>query len=53
MTIIFPVGLVSKTMIFTLRNDYAKYSHEVDDLETLERDGSEGACWKCVHGDVF
>merc|ERR1719439_443066 len=37
----------------TLRNDYAKYAREEDDLETLERDVSEESGWKLVHGDVF
>ncbi|XP_019052205.1 PREDICTED: transmembrane 9 superfamily member 1-like [Nelumbo nucifera] len=37
----------------TLRNDYAKYAREDDDLETLERDVSEESGWKLVHGDVF
>lgn len=53
MMVIFLAGLVSMIMMRTLRNDYAKYAHEDDDLETLERDGSEESGWKLVHGDVF
>ncbi|CAN6325978.1 unnamed protein product [Urochloa humidicola] len=37
----------------TLRNDYAKYAREDDDLESLERDVNEESGWKLVHGDVF
>ena len=37
----------------TLRNDYAKYACEEDDLERLERDVGEESGWKLVHGDVF
>jgi len=53
MMVIFLTGLVSMIMMRTLRNDYAKYSREEDDLETLERDVSEESGWKLVHGDVF
>jgi transmembrane 9 superfamily protein 3 len=53
MMVIFLAGLVSMIMMRTLRNDYAKYAREDDDLETLERDGSEESGWKLVHGDVF
>ncbi|GJW32321.1 transmembrane 9 superfamily member 1 [Tanacetum coccineum] len=39
----------------TLRNDYAKYAREDDDLETLERDVSEESALEIVHrrSDVF
>ena len=37
----------------TLRNDYARYAREEDDLDTLERDVAEESGWKLVHGDVF
>ncbi|GLJ41197.1 hypothetical protein SUGI_0852790 [Cryptomeria japonica] len=40
-------------LLRTLRNDYAKYVQEDDDLESLERDVSEESGWKLVHGDVF
>uniref|UniRef100_A0A061RAB8 Transmembrane 9 superfamily member n=1 Tax=Tetraselmis sp. GSL018 TaxID=582737 RepID=A0A061RAB8_9CHLO len=53
MMVIFLTGLVSMILMRTLRNDYAKYSREEDDLETLERDVSEESGWKLVHGDVF
>eukprot|EP01018_Ginkgo_biloba_P034370 Gb_13844 [translate_table: standard] len=53
MMVIFLTGLVSMIMMRTLRNDYAKYAREDDDLETLDRDGSEESGWKLVHGDVF
>eukprot|EP00252_Welwitschia_mirabilis_P021823 TRINITY_DN5713_c0_g2_i1.p1 TRINITY_DN5713_c0_g2~~TRINITY_DN5713_c0_g2_i1.p1 ORF type:complete len:590 (-),score=79.03 TRINITY_DN5713_c0_g2_i1:356-2125(-) len=53
MMVVFLAGLVSMIMMRTLRNDYAKYAREDDDLETLERDGAEESGWKLVHGDVF
>ncbi|PKI74859.1 transmembrane 9 superfamily member 1-like [Punica granatum] len=53
MMVIFLTGLVSMILMRTLRNDYAKYAREDDDLESLERDVSEESGWKLVHGDVF
>ena len=53
MMVIFLTGLVSMILMRTLKNDYAKYAKEEDDLETLERDVSEESGWKLVHGDVF
>ncbi|KAG5580904.1 hypothetical protein H5410_051531 [Solanum commersonii] len=53
MMVIFLTGLVSMILMRTLRNDYAKYAREDDDLETLERDVSEESGWKLVHGDAF
>ncbi|KAL3366261.1 hypothetical protein AABB24_011090 [Solanum stoloniferum] len=53
MMVVFLVGLVSMILMRTLRNDYAKYAREIDDMETLERDVIEESGWKLVHGDVF
>eukprot|EP00252_Welwitschia_mirabilis_P021821 TRINITY_DN5713_c0_g1_i1.p1 TRINITY_DN5713_c0_g1~~TRINITY_DN5713_c0_g1_i1.p1 ORF type:complete len:588 (-),score=64.12 TRINITY_DN5713_c0_g1_i1:366-2129(-) len=53
MMVIFLTGLVSMILMRTLRNDYAKYAQEEDDLESLERDVIEESGWKLVHGDVF
>ncbi|XP_059299433.1 transmembrane 9 superfamily member 1-like isoform X3 [Lycium ferocissimum] len=53
MMVIFLTGLVSMILMRTLRNDYAKYARENDDMETLERDVIEESGWKLVHGDVF
>ncbi|KAF8376946.1 hypothetical protein HHK36_030317 [Tetracentron sinense] len=53
MMVIFLTGLVTMILMRTLRNDYAKYAHEDDDLETQEKDISEESGWKLVHGDVF
>ncbi|XP_047333661.1 transmembrane 9 superfamily member 1-like [Impatiens glandulifera] len=53
MMVIFLTGLVSMILMRTLRNDYAKYAREDDDLETLERDANEESGWKLIHGDVF
>ncbi|CAD6254516.1 unnamed protein product [Miscanthus lutarioriparius] len=41
MMVIFLTGLVSMILMRTLRNDYAKYAREDDDLESLERDVNE------------
>jgi len=38
MMVIFLTGLVSMILMRTLRNDYAKYAREEDDLETLVSD---------------
>lgn len=35
MMVIFLTGLVSMILMRTLRNDYAKYAREEDDLESL------------------
>uniref|UniRef100_M1D3I8 Transmembrane 9 superfamily member n=1 Tax=Solanum tuberosum TaxID=4113 RepID=M1D3I8_SOLTU len=53
MMVVFLTGLVSMILMRTLRNDYAKYAREIDDMETLERDVIEESGWKLVHGDVF
>ncbi|KAL8162441.1 hypothetical protein V2J09_013930 [Rumex salicifolius] len=53
MMVIFLTGLVSMILMRTLRNDYAKYARDDDDLESLERDVNEETGWKLVHGDVF
>lgn len=53
MMVIFLTGLVSMILMRTLRNDYAKYARENDDMETQERDVLEESGWKLVHGDVF
>ncbi|CAD6250719.1 unnamed protein product [Miscanthus lutarioriparius] len=53
MMVIFLTGLVSMILMRTLRNDYAKYARDDDDIETLERDVNEESGWKLVHGDVF
>lgn len=53
MMVIFLTGLVSMILMRTLRNDYAKYARDDDDLESLERDVNEESGWKLVHGDVF
>lgn len=35
MMVIFLTGLVSMILMRTLRNDYAKYARDDDDIETL------------------
>lgn len=51
--VIFLTGLVAMILLRTLRNDYAKYTRDDDDIESLEHDISEESGWKLVHGDVF
>jgi hypothetical protein len=46
MMVIFLTGLVSMILMRTLRNDYAKYAREEDDLDALERDVSEVGLYK-------
>ena len=53
MMVIFLTGLVAMILLRTLRNDYAKYTRNDDDIESLEHDISEESGWKLVHGDVF
>lgn len=53
MMVIFLTGLVAMILARTLRNDYAKYTRETDDLESLERDLNEESGWKLCHGDAF
>lgn len=53
MMVIFLTGLVAMILVRTLRNDYAKYTRDDDDIESLERDINEESGWKLVHGDVF
>ena len=43
MMVIFLTGLVSMILMRTLRNDYAKYAREDDDLESLV------SIWILVH----
>merc|ERR1712216_654856 len=52
MMVIFLAGLVSMILMRTLRNDYAKYTRDEEDVESLERDMDESG-WKLCHGDVF
>eukprot|EP00613_Pedinella_sp_CCMP2098_P073348 CAMPEP_0171905706 /NCGR_PEP_ID=MMETSP0993-20121228/5382_1 /TAXON_ID=483369 /ORGANISM="non described non described, Strain CCMP2098" /LENGTH=599 /DNA_ID=CAMNT_0012537261 /DNA_START=22 /DNA_END=1821 /DNA_ORIENTATION=+ len=52
MMVIFLCGLVSLILLRTLRNDYARYTRDDDDLEGLDRVGEDSG-WKQVHGDVF
>jgi hypothetical protein len=49
MMVIFLTGLVSMILMRTLRNDYAKYAREEDDLETLVRIRSSNSFRKSWH----
>ena len=53
MMVIFLVGIVAVILIRTLRNDYAKYMRDEEDLDETERGVGEESGWKQVHGDVF
>jgi len=51
MMVVFLVGLVALILMRTLKNDYARFTSDDDDLE-LDRVVDESG-WKQVHGDVF
>ena len=53
MMVIFLCGLVSLILLRTLRNDYARYTRDEDDMEGIDRNMGEDSGWKQVHGDVF
>ena len=46
--VIFLTGLVSMILMRTLRNDYAKYAREDDNLETLVISYSTYNCFMCL-----
>lgn len=50
MMVIFLCGLVTLILMRTLKQDYARYSSEEYDLESVT-DSESG--WKQIHGDVF
>lgn len=51
MMVVFLCGLVALILMRTLKNDYARFTSEDDDLE-IDRVVDESG-WKQVHGDVF
>lgn len=51
MMVIFLCGLVTLILIRTLRNDYAKYTRDEEDMDGHGMGDDSG--WKQVHGDVF
>jgi transmembrane 9 superfamily protein 3 len=53
MMVVFLVGLVALILLRTLRNDYAKYMRDEDDLDSTERGVGEDSGWKQIHGDIF
>jgi transmembrane 9 superfamily protein 3 len=53
MMVIFLCGVVALILIRTLRNDFAKYTRDDDDLDSLDRGMGDESGWKQVHGDVF
>ena len=48
MMVIFLTGLVSMILMRTLRNDYAKYAREDDDLESLVS-SEPGSCSMSIY----
>ena len=48
MMVIFLTGLVSMILMRTLRNDYAKYAREDDDLESLVMFPQTFMCHSCA-----
>ncbi|CAM9191005.1 unnamed protein product [Ectocarpus sp. 8 AP-2014] len=53
MMVIFLCGLVALILVKTLKNDFAKYTPDDDDLEGPDAGIGEDSGWKQVHGDVF
>eukprot|EP00736_Rhodelphis_marinus_P003187 Rmarinus@m.13781 len=53
MMVVFLAGLVSLILMRTLKKDYARYSKEYEDFESLERAVGDDSGWKQVHSDVF
>jgi len=51
MMVVFLCGMVALILMRTLKNDYARYTSEDDELD-LEHVADESG-WKQVHGDVF
>ena len=51
MMVVFLCGLVALILMRTLRNDYARYTSEDEEME-LDKVVDESG-WKQVHGDVF
>jgi len=51
MMVIFLVGLVALILMRTLKNDYARFASDDDDMELNNVVDESG--WKQVHGDVF
>lgn len=46
MMVIFLTGLVSMILMRTLKNDYAKYAREEDDIETLVISEATNFCFE-------
>ena len=46
MMVIFLTGLVSLILMRTLRNDYARFTKDPDDLEDMGRDMGDEYGWK-------
>lgn len=53
MMVIFLTGLVSMILMRTLRNDYAKYAREDDDLDTLVLLSKVHFCVGRVHVYIY
>eukprot|EP00903_Cladosiphon_okamuranus_P013038 g12165.t1 len=53
MMVIFLCGLVALILVRTLKNDFAKYTADDDDLEGPDAGLGDDSGWKQVHGDVF
>ncbi|CAM9269803.1 unnamed protein product, partial [Chrysoparadoxa australica] len=53
MMVVFLCGLVALILLRTLRNDFAKYTEDDEELEGIGRALADDSGWKQVHGDVF
>uniref|UniRef100_A0A7S1C7F8 Transmembrane 9 superfamily member n=1 Tax=Bicosoecida sp. CB-2014 TaxID=1486930 RepID=A0A7S1C7F8_9STRA len=53
MMVVFLCGVVALILLKVLRNDYAKYMRDEEDLDDSEKGMGDESGWKLVHGDVF
>lgn len=53
MMVVFLCGLVALILLRTVRNDFARYAREDDDVDSGERGLADDSGWKQVHADVF
>lgn len=53
MMVVFLCGVVALILLRTLRNDYAKYMRDEEDIDDTEKGMGDESGWKLVHGDVF
>lgn len=48
MMVLFLCGLVALILVRTIKNDYAKYMRDDDDLDAMDRAAGDDSGWKMV-----